>query len=93
MVESQKSEAITCLVIKEEIKYEDVEEVNSYKSWDVFFEMNLKDDDGLHEDLVSDVWYAKENLYSVVGFTIGVLSSTRLDEDETKFIVEAYFQQ
>ena len=58
LVVDQASEAVTCIVddMKEATEDEHVKEVNSYKSWDVVFEMNLKDiDDGLHEDLVSNV--------------------------------------
>ena len=84
--------------MKEASEDEDVKQVNSYESWDVVFDMSLKDiDDGLHEDLVSDVWYAKEDWYGVVGFITGVINSIRLDEDESytwiEFIAKEYFQQ
>ena len=74
-----------------------MKEVNFYESWDVGYEMSLKYiGDGLHEDLVSDVWYAKEDWYGVSGFITGVINSTRLEEDESytwiEFIVEEYFQ-
>ena len=43
------------------------------------------------------MWYAKEDLYGVAEFIIGVINSTRLDEDEiytwTKFIAKEKFQQ
>ena len=83
--------------MKEASEDEYVKEVNSYELWDVVFEMNLKDDDGLHEDLVSDVCYAKKDLYGLVEFIIDLLNPIRLEEDEsytwTEFIVEEYFQQ
>ena len=82
--------------MEEEIKDEDLKEVNFYEIWDAKFEMNLKDD-GLHEDLVSDVWYEKEDGYGVVGFIRSVINSTRVDEDESytwiEFIAELKFQQ
>ena len=59
LVGDQASEAVTCLVedMGEESKDEYVKEVNSYESWDAIFEMSLKDiHDGLHGDLVSDMW-------------------------------------
>ncbi|MDF3681034.1 hypothetical protein P3S38_29095, partial [Enterobacter hormaechei] len=52
-VGDQASGVVTCIVddIKEASEDEDVNEVNSYESWDVVFDMSLKDlDDGLHED-------------------------------------------
>ena len=59
--------------------------------------MSLKDDDGLHEDLVSDVWYAKEDWYGVARFITGVINSTRLGEDESytwiELIAKEKFQQ
>ena len=84
--------------MEEEIKDENVKQVNFYELWDVEFGMSLKDiDDGLHEDLVSNVWYAKEDWYGVVGFIKGVINSTRLDEDEIytwiEFNAEEKFQQ
>ena len=63
LVRGQTSAAVTCLVedVKVVHKVEYVKEVNFYDLWDVEFEMNLMDDnDGLHEDLISDVWYAKD---------------------------------
>ena len=100
LVGSQTSEAVTCLVqdMEEEIKDEDVKEVNFYELWDVEFQMSLKDiDDGFHEDLVSDVWYAKEDWYGVVGFITSAINSTILDEDKVytwiEFIAEEKFQQ
>ena len=77
LVGDQASEVVTCIVDdrKEASNDEYVKEVNSYKSWDVVFEMNLTDDNGLHENLVSNVWYAKEDWYGVVGFITGVINS------------------
>ena len=100
LVGDQASGVITCIVddMKEASKYEDVKQVNSYESWDVVFEVSLKDiDNGLYEDLVSHVWYAKEDWYGVAGFTTAVINSTRLNEDEiytwTEFIAKEKFQQ
>ena len=77
--------------MKEVSEDEYVKEVNSYKSWDVIFEMSLKSiDDGLHEDLVSDVWYAKEDWYGVAGFITTVINSTRLDEDKIYTWIEFF---
>ena len=99
LVADQASENVTCIVdnMKEASEDEHVKEVNSYESWDVVFEMSLKDiDDGLHEDLVSDVWYAKEDWYGVVEFITGVFNPIRLEEDESytwiELIAEEYFQ-
>lgn len=83
--------------MKEVSEDELVKEVNVYKPWDVEYEITLKyNDDIFHEDLVSDVWYAKEDWYSVFEFVIGVFNSTRLEEDEnyfwTEFITEEYFE-
>ena len=100
LVGDQVSEAVIGLVedMENEIKDEDVKEVNLYELWDAEFEMSLRNtDDSLHEDLVSDVWYAKGDWYGVAGFIIGVINSTRLDEDESytwpKLIVEEHFQK
>ena len=69
--------------------------VNFNESWDVEYEMNLKDDDGLHEDPISDIWYAKEDRYGVVEFITIVFNSARLEEDESytwiDFITKEYF--
>ena len=96
LVGSQTSEGVTWLVedMEEEIKDEDVKEVNFYELWDVEFEKSLKDiDDGLCEDLVSDVWYAKEDWYGVFGVTTGVINSTRLDEEKKEDLVEYVIQK
>ena len=81
--------------MKEEREDEYVKEVNSYESWDIIFKMHLKDDDGLHKDLITDVWYAKKDLYGVVEFIIDLLNPIILKEDESytwkEFIVEEYF--
>ena len=57
--------------------------------------MDLKDDDGLYEDLFSDVWCGNEDWYGVFEFVTSVLNPIRLEEDEiytwTKFIMEEYF--
>ena len=96
LVGDQASEVVTCIVddMKEASEDEDVKEVNFYELWDVEFEMNLKDDDRLHEDLVSDVWYAKEDLYGVAKF---IIDPIRLEEDENytwiEFMAEEKFQQ
>lgn len=99
-IRDQASGAITCIVddMKEASKDDYVNEVNSYESWDVVSDMSLKDiDNGLHEDLVRDVWYAKEDWYGIVRFITGVINSTRLDDDEIytwiEFIAKEYFQQ
>jgi len=98
LVGDQASEAVTGLVedMEDEIKDEDVKEVNFYELQDVEFEMSLKDIvDGLHEDPVSDIWYAKEDWYGVADFIIDLLNPIILEEDEsytcTEFIVEEYF--
>ena len=43
--------------------------------------MNLKDDNGLHEDLASHVWYAKEDLHGVAKLIIDLLNPIRLEGD------------
>ena len=80
LIKDQISEIVTYLV--EHVKV--VEEVNLYDSWDAKFEMNFMDNnDGLHEDLVSDVWYAKEDLYGTMIFILDAFHPTRLKEDES----------
>lgn len=79
-------------------KDEDVNEVIFYESWDIEFEMDSKDNvDGLNEDFLIYVWYAKEDWYSVAEFIIGGLDPIRLDEYESytwiELIGEEYCQQ
>ena len=50
--------------------------------------------DGLHEDLIHDVWYEKEYLYGTIDFIADAFDPTRLKEDEIytwmKLIAEEY---
>ena len=97
LVSGQTSEAIICLVEDVKVVHKDeyVKEVNFYDLWDAKFEMNLMDgNDGLHEDLTSDVWYGKEYLYGIIYFILDAFDPTILKEDEIytwmKIIVEGF---